>query len=101
MDMICPKCGAEEQVKVVDSRPTAGGNAVRRRRVCGGCGARFTTREAVVARRKERSVADMLREVGTAFIHLAKSMEAAPAKAADGPAPDAEKAGEIPVESAN
>jgi transcriptional repressor NrdR len=35
---------------VVDSRPTPGGEAVRRRRACGGCGARFTTFERIEQR---------------------------------------------------
>jgi transcriptional repressor NrdR len=35
---------------VVDSRPTPEGEAIRRRRECGGCGARFTTFERVEQR---------------------------------------------------
>ncbi len=47
--MRCPFCGsAETQVK--DSRPVEDGAAVRRRRQCGGCGARFTTFERVQLR---------------------------------------------------
>lgn len=38
----CPKCGAAESA-VIDSRPIE--DAVRRRRACGGCGARWTTVE--------------------------------------------------------
>lgn len=47
--MKCPFCGgADTQVK--DSRPTEDGSAVRRRRVCEECGARFTTFERVQLR---------------------------------------------------
>jgi len=42
--MICPSCGENEN-KVIDSRLTEGGKAIRRRRVCQGCGRRFTTKE--------------------------------------------------------
>jgi transcriptional repressor NrdR len=47
--MHCPYCGhAESQVK--DSRPTEDGSSIRRRRVCSGCGGRFTTFERVQLR---------------------------------------------------
>jgi transcriptional repressor NrdR len=42
--MRCPKCGCEES-KVVDSRPSENNEAIRRRRECIECGARFTTYE--------------------------------------------------------
>ena len=44
--MICPKCG-ENDDKVLDSRPTDDGFAIRRRRVCLVCGARFSTIEKI------------------------------------------------------
>lgn len=44
--MRCPACGADDD-RVVDSRPTAAGDAIRRRRECHGCGLRFTTFERV------------------------------------------------------
>lgn len=44
--MKCPECGNEED-KVVDSRESAEGDKVRRRRECLKCGARFTTYEYV------------------------------------------------------
>jgi transcriptional repressor NrdR len=44
--MRCPACGFEED-KVVDSRSTREGRAVRRRRECLSCGRRFTTYEYV------------------------------------------------------
>ncbi|NNC24280.1 transcriptional repressor NrdR [Salinisphaera sp. USBA-960] len=42
--MQCPQC-ARRTTRVVDSRLAADGTQVRRRRACGGCGARFTTFE--------------------------------------------------------
>ncbi|MEQ1724728.1 MAG: transcriptional regulator NrdR [Sphingopyxis sp.] len=47
--MKCPSCGFDvSQVK--DSRPTEDGAAIRRRRQCEGCGARFTTFERIQLR---------------------------------------------------
>jgi transcriptional repressor NrdR len=40
----CPYCGVDHD-KVVDSRPSEEGSAVRRRRECLDCGERFTTYE--------------------------------------------------------
>ena len=47
--MHCPFCGTED-TQVKDSRPTEEGAAIRRRRACNGCGARFTTFERVQLR---------------------------------------------------
>ena len=44
--MKCPFC-AEEETKVIDSRPSEDNTAIRRRRQCEGCGKRFTTYEKV------------------------------------------------------
>jgi len=44
--MKCPYCGHDED-KVIDSRPAEDGVAIRRRRECLGCGARFTTYEKI------------------------------------------------------
>lgn len=44
--MRCPFCGQDHD-KVVDSRPYDEGMAIRRRRECISCGARFTTYEKV------------------------------------------------------
>ncbi len=44
--MRCPSCAADDD-KVVDSRTTDEGAAIRRRRECLGCGRRFTTFERV------------------------------------------------------
>lgn len=47
--MRCPFCGHEDS-QVKDSRPTDDGAAIRRRRQCEGCGARFTTFERIQLR---------------------------------------------------
>jgi len=47
--MRCPFCGHED-TQVKDSRPTEDNTAIRRRRFCPGCGARFTTFERVQLR---------------------------------------------------
>jgi transcriptional repressor NrdR len=44
--MLCPTCH-DDDTKVVDSRVAEEGAAIRRRRQCLGCGARFTTFERV------------------------------------------------------
>ena len=44
--MKCPFCGHQED-KVIDSRGSADGRSIRRRRECLGCGKRFTTDEKV------------------------------------------------------
>jgi transcriptional repressor NrdR len=44
--MRCPQCGHEDD-KVVDSRPSQDGRAIRRRRECLKCAERFTTYEFV------------------------------------------------------
>jgi transcriptional regulator NrdR len=46
MKMKCPYCENPE-TKVIDSRPTEDGHAIRRRRGCEKCGKRFTTYEKV------------------------------------------------------
>ena len=57
----CPFCGAED-TQVKDSRPAEEGVAIRRRRQCPACGARFTTfervqlRELVVVKKDGRRV---------------------------------------------
>jgi transcriptional repressor NrdR len=45
----CPFCGHEDS-QVKDSRPTDDGAAIRRRRQCEGCAARFTTFERIQLR---------------------------------------------------
>lgn len=44
--MKCPFCGKDD-TRVVDSRPVDDINAIRRRRMCDGCGRRFTTYEKI------------------------------------------------------
>ena len=56
--MRCPFCGHEDS-QVKDSRPTEDGAAIRRRRQCEGCGARFTTFERI-----------QLRELFLSLIHI-------------------------------
>ena len=57
--MDCPFCGSND-TQVKDSRPCEDGAAIRRRRLCGGCDARFTTfervqlRELIVVKRNGR-----------------------------------------------
>jgi transcriptional repressor NrdR len=62
--MRCPFCGAED-TKVVDSRLSTEGDAIRRRRVCGECNERFTTYETaelvlprLIKRDKSRALFD-------------------------------------------
>ncbi len=47
--MRCPFCGHED-TQVKDSRPTDDNTAIRRRRSCPNCGARFTTFERIQLR---------------------------------------------------
>lgn len=47
--MRCPFCGSED-TQVKDSRPTENNTAIRRRRQCTNCGARFNTFERVQIR---------------------------------------------------
>lgn len=42
--MLCPKCRVDD-TKVIDSRESDEGMAIRRRRACGACAHRFTTYE--------------------------------------------------------
>lgn len=44
--MLCPSCKKTDN-KVIDSRLSEGGAAIRRRRVCLACNRRFTTKERV------------------------------------------------------
>lgn len=47
LSLVCPKCGGPTGVR--DSRGNAEASAIRRRRLCFGCGFRFSTFELVVA----------------------------------------------------
>jgi len=44
--MLCPFCGSEDG-RVIDSRASEAGKAIRRRRQCNACGRRFTTYERI------------------------------------------------------
>ena len=59
--MKCPFCGHDDS-QVKDSRPTEDGAAIRRRRQCEGCGARFTTFERVQLRELSVVKKDGLRQ---------------------------------------
>ncbi len=67
--MRCPFCGHEDS-QVKDSRPTEDGAAIRRRRQCEGCAARFTTFERIqlreLYRREPFDREKMLRSVSIA-----------------------------------
>ncbi|OWK29783.1 transcriptional regulator NrdR [Sphingomonas mucosissima] len=73
--MRCPFCGHDAS-QVKDSRPTDDGAAIRRRRQCEGCAARFTTferiqlRELTVVKSEDRREAfdrdKLLRSIGIA-----------------------------------
>jgi transcriptional repressor NrdR len=57
--MRCPFCGSTRD-RVIDSRPAEDETAIRRRRVCQGCGRRFTTFERfeeapMVVRKRSRA----------------------------------------------
>ena len=60
--MRCPFC-AHDNSQVKDSRPTEDSTAIRRRRQCEGCGARFTTFERVQLREIAVIKSDDSREV--------------------------------------
>ena len=59
--MKCPFC-AHEDSQVKDSRPADDGAAIRRRRQCEGCGARFTTFERIQLREMNVVKSDGRRE---------------------------------------
>ena len=59
--MRCPFC-SHEDTQVKDSRPTEDNAAIRRRRQCGQCGARFTTFERVQLREVTVVKSDAKRE---------------------------------------
>jgi transcriptional repressor NrdR len=58
MAMHCPFCDSD-QTRVIDSRPNSAGSEIRRRRVCDGCGRRFSTVE-----RWERRPAQVVKKDG-------------------------------------
>ena len=77
--MKCRYCASIES-KVIDSRPTEDGSAIRRRRECMNCGKRFTTYEKieeipimVVKRDGRREPFDSDKDSKRAFARPAKS----------------------------
>ena len=83
--MRCPFC-AHEDSQVKDSRPSEDGAAIRRRRQCEGCGARFTTFERVHIRDLTVVKKDGKREpfdrakLERAITHSCRKREIEPAK---------------------
>lgn len=64
--MRCPSCGHPDD-KVLESRPARDGAAIRRRRCCLSCGARFTTyeeilRDALVVIKRDGRVEELSRQ---------------------------------------
>lgn len=83
--MRCPFC-AHEDSQVKDSRPSEDGAAIRRRRQCEACGARFTTFErvqlrdlTVVKKNGEREPFDR-EKLARAIGHAARKRDIDPAK---------------------
>ena len=73
--MRCPQCDGTEN-RVVDTRTSRGGRAVRRRRECLGCGERFTTYEYVEVRpiqilKRDGSVEEFDRDKLTRSLRIA------------------------------
>jgi transcriptional repressor NrdR len=83
--MRCPFC-AHEDSQVKDSRPSEDGAAIRRRRQCEACGARFTTFERVQLRDLTVVKKDAKREpfdrdkLARAIGHATRKREIDPAK---------------------
>jgi len=65
--MRCPFCNSED-TQVKDSRQAEDGSAVRRRRLCGSCGGRFTTFERVQLREMISGVVRQLESSGNSDI---------------------------------
>lgn len=82
--MRCPKCEGKEN-RVIDSREVRNGDSIRRRRVCTGCGHRFTTYEEILRaqlhvvkrdeRREELSRAKLVKSIQIACRKRHISME--------------------------
>lgn len=73
-NLACPECGSTS-CRVKDSRPHADLTAIRRRRLCGGCGYRFTTLERIVDRRLTTVGMDQLADVSRALGGLKKVVD--------------------------
>lgn len=93
--MRCPYCAADHD-KVVDSRPSEEGAAVRRRRECLACGRRFTTYERheeqpLVVRKRSGQVEPFDRSKLLAGIQRAIAGRAIAAESAEAIADDVEE----------
>ena len=85
--MRCPECDATDN-RVVDTRASRGGRAVRRRRECTVCGTRFTTYEYVEERpiqvlKRSGNVEDFDRNKLLASVHTACAKRPVSASAMD------------------
>ena len=94
--MRCPECDATDN-RVVDTRASRGGRAVRRRRECTVCGKRFTTYEYVEERpiqvlKRSGNVEDFDRSKLVASIHTACAKRPVSASAMDALVDDIEDA---------
>jgi transcriptional repressor NrdR len=93
--MRCPFCGHQKD-KVVDSRETGSGDAIRRRRECLECGRRFTSYERVeeipfLVIKKDGRREPFDRRKLLAGLHRACEKRPIPAKALDGIADEVEQ----------
>jgi transcriptional repressor NrdR len=93
--MRCPFCGHQKD-KVVDSRETGSGDAIRRRRECLGCGRRFTSYERVeeipfLVIKKDGRREPFDRRKLLAGLHRACEKRPIPAKALDAVADEVEQ----------
>ncbi len=80
--MRCPTCSTDDD-RVVDSRPSTDGAAIRRRRECRGCGERFTTFERVelpelLVRKRSGTVSPFSRDKVLNGMHRAAKGRVAP-----------------------
>jgi len=93
--MRCPFCGHQKD-KVVDSRETGSGDAIRRRRECLSCGRRFTSYERVeeipfLVIKKDGRREPFDRRKLLAGLHRACEKRPIPAKALDAVADEVEQ----------
>lgn len=94
--MRCPDCDATDN-RVVDTRASRGGRAVRRRRECTVCGTRFTTYEYVEERpiqvlKRSGNVEDFDRNKLLSSVHTACAKRPVSASAMDALVDDIEDA---------
>lgn len=70
--MQCPECACADS-RVIDSRPADGGTAIRRRRECENCEARFTTYERLATVRMVRKRSGLLQPFDPAKVRIGLS----------------------------